>query len=579
MQILSTSSLALSVALVNAGLQSTTPATHNANHIFNAVHSSMRQWGSSLLHNGMSVFIATVPEGTQLYHGTSEPYRVNATQWLAFEPEHALVFARAHHGPPPGKGGLPKPGDEQEGWHPPQSIEALQEYPPEPPPKHELEARHPHEPANGRPLSHTRAQRKRASVYYKQEPLQPKESKVKNDQHGYLHTYRAKHDLRLLYLDGQSAAKSTKGTLDMQDLVLLHDNPPPADGRPRQPPHDQPGSAQDPRSRRSSDQRPKDKKPRTGGPMSEGYRADHLCAMAENEWTGKIDGFLRMELGFEIILCSFERDLDIERITEAKESYQRRGPPGHGDGSINYYQAVASRFDNIGGDRVSIDYENFVTLYAFDNAVSFDENGLPRANNDTKVLQPVQQAIKEMTMPRNRAGSTNWQAIADMVIARYSDRIETLAAGNFAHEAAFKLEMENAVRPFIDYGNRNITLEIERCATQYFPALPPSTSIAAQAVLDVTTHTCASLLDAATESYSEALMTVKSLKTWLGWTTFKRCRGCSYNEVCFVPIWPMGGQGDYDEPKCVSNMSEVSNGYWGDMGGPPPPPSRGRNWI
>ncbi|KAJ4290997.1 hypothetical protein N0V90_010193 [Kalmusia sp. IMI 367209] len=31
----------------------------------------MRQWGSSLNHNGMSFFMATVPTGTQLYHGTA----------------------------------------------------------------------------------------------------------------------------------------------------------------------------------------------------------------------------------------------------------------------------------------------------------------------------------------------------------------------------------------------------------------------------------------------------------------------------------------------------------------------------
>jgi hypothetical protein len=42
----------------------------NAFQIFNAIHSAMRQWGSSLNHNGMSFFLATVPEGQLFYHGS-----------------------------------------------------------------------------------------------------------------------------------------------------------------------------------------------------------------------------------------------------------------------------------------------------------------------------------------------------------------------------------------------------------------------------------------------------------------------------------------------------------------------------
>jgi hypothetical protein len=48
-------------------------ALENANYIFNSVHHAMRQWGSSLDHNGMSIFLATVPADTEFYHGTSSP--------------------------------------------------------------------------------------------------------------------------------------------------------------------------------------------------------------------------------------------------------------------------------------------------------------------------------------------------------------------------------------------------------------------------------------------------------------------------------------------------------------------------
>lgn len=74
--------------------------SNNANRIFNAIHSSIRQWGSSIKHNGMSFFLASVPQGTVLYHGTSSLDALVNIGWVVFDPEHASVFARPsrrHH--------------------------------------------------------------------------------------------------------------------------------------------------------------------------------------------------------------------------------------------------------------------------------------------------------------------------------------------------------------------------------------------------------------------------------------------------------------------------------------------------
>jgi hypothetical protein len=93
------------------------PRVHNANHLFNAIHSSMRQWGSSLNHNGMPFFLATVPAGTQLYHGTSRSEPIEGMEWLAFEPEHGLLFARPNRGPPGDNHGSPKDEEDYVGEH------------------------------------------------------------------------------------------------------------------------------------------------------------------------------------------------------------------------------------------------------------------------------------------------------------------------------------------------------------------------------------------------------------------------------------------------------------------------------
>jgi hypothetical protein len=170
-------------------------ARANAPQIFNALQSSMRQWGSSLNHNGMSFFRATIPVNTQLYHGTHTADPVTGMEWLAFEVEHAEVFARSRG--PPGKGRRPPgggPGGRPCG--PPGEGDRDGDRPPLPPMGQDPRLLAPY--GDG------------SSVYA--------------ETHGYLHEYRATRTLdKLLYIDGMSAGKTSMGTLDTQDFLLRND--------------------------------------------------------------------------------------------------------------------------------------------------------------------------------------------------------------------------------------------------------------------------------------------------------------------------------------------------------------------
>ncbi|KAK5132218.1 hypothetical protein LTR08_009278 [Meristemomyces frigidus] len=616
------------------------PQLQHANHIFNAIHSSMRQFGSSLNHNGMSIFLATVPENTEFYHGTGSPYRVNGTEWLAFEPEHALIFAG--HGPPGGgKGRRPPPGQ----GAPPDHMDAM--------PRVMRDHDEIDDPPPPPPTGHGQRKpdlRRREKVQHPLDVMveeKPDLSANVEETHGYLHTYRTKHALRLLYVDGQSAAKSEKGTLDVQDLVLLHHNPPttkatpsphsPDDERhhdfegekhggsgpqPRRPPgqehhenvenklHDRVDGQGRPRGRpqrnmpesfqgkaevtlhdrerqRHSEHKGHDdlervfsgQKDRPGpphhGPMGEGERAERLCRIAQEEYDDRIDGILRMEGGFEIILCDFAKHLDVVRITQSKSS-SRGGPggPGSNDGAgFNYYEAVAARYDGIGDGRVQLNYESFVSLFAFGDAVYFDDTGRPRVNNQTNAIEPARKSIKDMAIssPDYVAGK-DWQAVADMVVARYADRIGYLSSGNIKDLKSFQAEVDRALRPFIDYGHRNSTAEISHCASQFLPSKPHNTeSLAAASVRNVATVLCRTLSAASDiDTLPNGLAMIRALKSWLGWTTWKRCH-CSEYEICFLPIWPQGSAEDFEQPQCKSagDISHGRGGYWGGFGGPP----------
>ena len=502
----------------SGGSSTSNPVQNNANRIFNSIHHAMRQWGSSLDHNGMTMFFATVPAAaTEFYHGTQSEFRINDTEWLAFEPEHALVFANCRGSPDEGHENPPPPPPPASGGH--------------------LSADRPSNVGHDYKFVNQGDHRSNLHALWR-------DPSANDDKPcgGYLHTYRTKRDLRLLYLDGQSAAKSDKGTLDVQDIVLRD-----------------PGFEVDSPS--------KDPGRRPGGPPSEQLRAMELCHRAETEWEGKIDGILRMEAGFEVILCSFKDNLDLLHI-------KQQLPRGSGLGSrdpgeqLNYYQAVAARFDGIGGHRVSLDYDHFVSVYTYANATEIDRAGLPRVVNDTSTIKRIRSDVTEMlTLPRTAStNSIDWQTITDMIVARYADRIASLASES---TATLHAGLDRALRPFIDYSNRNATEETARCSNQFMsPDGMASNSTAAIAVKTTFVHICQSLLDALmADTFDEAALLVKDLKSWLAWSTWKRCVGCQVDEACMVPIWPWGSKSDFEHPSCSNMTTAPINDYWGQPRG------------
>ena len=166
---------------------SETVARQNAFQIFNTVHSALRQWGSSLNHNGMSVFVVTVPEGNLLYHGDYRPDPPPGPEWLAFEVEHAELFARPRRRAPPGR----RPPPDPVGYH--------------------LDPR-PQVPFGFDGEDYLDFDERLHGAVEEDQPG------------GYLHVYRATAPLRLLYIDGMGAAKTNMGTLDTQDLLLRRAN-------------------------------------------------------------------------------------------------------------------------------------------------------------------------------------------------------------------------------------------------------------------------------------------------------------------------------------------------------------------
>ncbi|MCJ1358738.1 MAG: hypothetical protein MMC33_008738 [Icmadophila ericetorum] len=514
--VLSTLSVASSSSPVTSLPSDTTtlpPVYKNANHIFNAIHSSMRQWGSTLNHNGMSFFPAYLPAGTELYHGTGTVDVVKGMEWLAFEPEHALDFAWKFVGP------LANHFEDQDSMLTKWVLDSdlyrnVMQRTLETGQDDFYQQLH-----DG--IQHPLHRSGRST------PRPPSEL-----QPGWLHTYVMKHDLRLVYLDGLSAAKSNKGTLDSQNFILS-----------------------------------------LGGERWSDYlRAMRMCKLAAEEWNGRIDGFIRTEHGFELILCDFESSADLIRVVRANETFAF----GNGeDGAMRFFsfmKAITARYHGIGMSRTSLDYSRMVTAFAYDiDLFTEHETDLPRLKyiseeDRAKIVADLSKSIMheddhQPTPPQ----WTNWQAIADMIIARYSNTLHELASSPvYTCRKRLDLEITLSMRPFIDYDNRNTTLELHRCTSHFIPRNHTS-SIASAAVTHISNRICSTFFfaGAATTTTLDAQRSFQDLVAYLQWTSWKECRGCKYDELCFTAIWPFGNMEDHVRPSCRNGTGMVyRRDYW-----------------
>jgi hypothetical protein len=499
----------LVTALPHSEPRKETNEIRNANHIFNAIHSSMRQWGSSLFHNGMSVFPAVVPAGTQFYHGTGSEEPVQGLEWLAFEPEHAIMFARS----------FKPPDSETKG-----SVDKSNQHPPA-----RIDNQAPSEPM----------QIIGASSEDEDHRLRPKPPRFEP---GWLHTYRTKEATPLLYIDGMSAGKCDKGTLDSQDVLLLN---------------------------ASSESK---------GVFWERERADQLCKLAAEQWNGKIKGFIRMEAGFEIIMCSFSDSLDFVQLTRAgpfapagtkrdpaETQFQRQ--------VWEWVKFVTARYNGIGGGRVKLDYDRFVTAYSYDFDLFQADDGLPRLENASATSLNLVRADIDRTIRGwdpdqvSSENTTDWQSVADMVVERYGKLLKYLVSGSVRTTEELLSELELTLRVFIDSDARDAAAEVDRCWRQFNPSDTNfQSSIAARSIREVTKRICETLflIFDINMPLSESLRHLWTVIHYLDWSVWKKCPECQYDEVCFIPLWPFGAPGDRENPQC-RNGTDLGErkGYWG----------------
>lgn len=532
-------------------------ARQNAFAIFNAVHSAMRQWGSSLHHNGMSFYLAQAPEGSVFYHGGFTATRPTTFEWLAFEFEHAANFAQSWEGRPA---------------------------------SHLYDVLLWRQFARFRVLEETGSPSIASQFDSSQQPLSILTPEAGDDDdnrappggppnpdyvfRGYFQTYRANRNLNLVYIDGEGAAKCPLGTMDSQDLILLGWN----------------HTADNPREHM----------------LVEFHRANELCALA-NEWAfskeDRIDGFIRMEAGFEIIYCDFSPSGGLDLTTVQASPFSNESNLGQGQDArhlqfvrvFEWLRASAARFQGHPTGRLDVDWSSMVSAFFYPLRLSNPDvtrPDLPRLLNTSKeersgIRSRLRDVVIERGGSRARVNqSINWQGVVDRIVTRYSQRLDLITNQDLEVKELLVI-ISTLVDPFIDYLDRRSNAEhsaADRCAQHFMqPSVVQSDKWTLEdhaifaAIETVSQNICTALLEARRILKDDLTITdgelsgkqqvrniVRALVQKLRWSTWKECGSCAVNEICSIPMFPIGTLDDYFNPAC-KNLSRLNMGYFGNF--------------
>lgn len=370
--------------------------------------------------------------------------------------------------------------------------------------------------------------------------------------------------LKVVYFDGSSAAKGPSGMMDTQDIIAW--------GKV------QPDWAYDERD-----------------------RIEALC-----EWGREhdVDGFVRMEMDFEVMLCNFTSSVRVvSSLTLAK--------PGTSPKASRMFEAIyaGSQHNRYPGEtRVQLDLSGLVSFYDTELVPSLvparfeTERWTHRLLNisDEDVTQARARLGEVLSRPAYRSGSgIDWLALIRVVVDRYSERLEFVhyllnstgpdsSGSDNITDTAMKTQVQlgNMLAPYIlvDVAppstlskTKEAGLDVldwarpayRLCATTHTGmlkggAMTSSEKLLLNAVHDTTREICRvvtktwglgvlagvdQFMGADNERDVHAIENmmkiwkkdIDELMAWLDWNAWVKCRpACGPEEMCYLTTWPVG---------------------------------------
>ncbi|KAG0697385.1 hypothetical protein DFH29DRAFT_157185 [Suillus ampliporus] len=374
-------------------------------------------------------------------------------------------------------------------------------------------------------------------------------------------TFAVTRPLKIIYFDGSSAVKLEGGPMDAQDIIAW--------------------------SRARPDRL-----------FDEERRIHDLCT-----WGAEyaVDGFVRMEIDFEVMLCDFSSGVEVVSVLNIEGlGIRHELPPAIPDDAKSLLRAFEIRHagswhDHHPGDgRIVLDYPGLISFYDTNLAPSLVpfRSGIERWDQRAGLISPTDaKKVKErlediLRRPALAVSGVDWKTLFQVIIDRYSNRIELLlylltsVPQDLNCATRVQTQLRVMLTPYIlqstvatkvhDVNAMNAWAGpvFRQCASSYPSSvatlravMTPSERLLLQALEEVTHEICrvttkmwASGIRARLESSEELpppdhvheLMEewkeeMLNLTNWLDWNTWVKCNPtCGFEEMCYLPSWPPG---------------------------------------
>ncbi|KAH9444154.1 hypothetical protein MJO28_016796 [Puccinia striiformis f. sp. tritici] len=400
-----------------------------------------------------------------------------------------------------------------------------------------------------------------------------------------LYTYSTQRALRIIYLDGQSAAVGTAGYMDSQSLLI---------------------------------NRTVSKELGESGPLNilraEYQRAEGLCELGKRFG---FEGIVRMNTGFELIWCDFADGLDLIRETNTTDPFQTqdnspaqynpvfqiKSSPLYAEAPWESTRVATLQYHDPGESRVKLDPNTFISFY--DRLDSLSEKRISLNQEHKRSMHRLYgisqedatvliDRLEHVISRKNSQGwevnqnDPDWQGIVRNIIQGYSSRLmdlEDLLKDSQRNGTMKALDVRRLtyamLMPYINFSNFSLTdfswmeVGIKNCKISFTTVergrenLGESSRVlmgAIEGTLERVCGTVAKMFSQAVKldlpnSYrynsqnnplndpvfeKEARDQVVGWKkeldhlmAWLGWPVWMRCQPqCSPSEICMIPMWP-----------------------------------------
>ncbi|KAG2064919.1 hypothetical protein BDR04DRAFT_1177184 [Suillus decipiens] len=392
---------------------------------------------------------------------------------------------------------------------------------------------------------------------------------VRGHEGGWLLTLAATRPLKVLYFDGSSAAKVPEGTMDTQDIVAW-------------------GEVQPERH------------------FDEKSRIKDLCRWGKEFG---IDGFARMELDFEVMLCDFTVGVEVVSFLHLRVLSMYDSPPNvchTGDRMFEAMHSGSWHRHYPGESRIVLDLTGLVSLYDIELAPSLIpvRAGLERRDHrvfgiSSEDLSQVKRKLTEVISRPDPGSGIDWKALTHVIVDRYADRLELMQyLLNFtSSDSQVLLQRAKLVQTQLRIMLAPYLLDTTVVPSADTPGIHPSQWASPIFKLCTTTHTTEMIKQIPLMTSSERLLLkavedttreicrvttnmwavgvmsgldilfpielnrefnvaqimngwrqdIMKLIAWLDWSIWIKCRpACGPEEICYLPTWPLHGPGPTD---------------------------------